>query len=72
MSYQPTKRELEICRLVSLGKSNKEIARKFATTEGAAGSEITRLCAKLFLNNRVQLAVWYVKQSQEDPNLVSA
>jgi DNA-binding CsgD family transcriptional regulator len=52
-----TERELEIARLISEGKTNKQIANKLFITENTAKVHVKNILKKLELKNRQQLAV---------------
>ena len=56
-----TEREVEICRLISEGKNNKEIAEELYLSEGTVKNHITKVLIKLDLRDRTQLAVFTVK-----------
>lgn len=52
-----TARELEIAKLVSQGKSNKEISQELCITEGTVKNHLTKILSKLEVRDRVQLAL---------------
>lgn len=52
-----TSRELEISHSVALGMTNKEIAREFMLSEKTVKYHMTQIMDKLYLRNRVELAV---------------
>ena len=52
-----TKRELEVLRGLSEGKSNKEIARDLDLTEPTIKLHMKTLYRKLEVNNRTQAAI---------------
>jgi DNA-binding NarL/FixJ family response regulator len=56
-----TERELEVARLVSMGATNREIARSLRITEGTARNHISNCLRKLSLRDRTQLAVWVTR-----------
>jgi DNA-binding NarL/FixJ family response regulator len=56
-----TEREIDICRLVSEGKNNKEIADELFLSQGTVKNHITRVLIKLDLRDRTQLAVFGIK-----------
>lgn len=56
-----TDREIDICRLVGEGKSNREIADELYLSEGTVKNHITRVLVKLDLRDRTQLAVFTIK-----------
>lgn len=55
---QLTDREEEIAKLVSYGKSNKEISEILFITEGTVKNNISKILAKLQLRDRTQLALF--------------
>lgn len=56
-----TDREIDICRLIAGGKSNKEIADELYLSEGTVKNHITKVLVKLDLRDRTQLAVFTIK-----------
>jgi len=52
-----TRREAEIARLVGMGLSNREIARRLFITEKTVKSHITNILRKWRLSNRTELAL---------------
>lgn len=56
-----TEREIDICRLVSEGKNNKEIADELFLSQGTVKNHITRVLIKLDLRDRTQLAIFGIK-----------
>lgn len=52
-----SERELEVLRLVTAGKSNREIADKLIISTGTAKSHIHHLCGKLGVRNRTEAAM---------------
>lgn len=53
----PSRRELEVLRLVVLGQTNKTIGRALHIGDNTVRAHIRNLCDKLGCDNRVQLAV---------------
>ncbi|MFW6639391.1 LuxR C-terminal-related transcriptional regulator [Nocardiopsis algeriensis] len=53
-----TRRELEVARLVSGGKSNPEIARALFITPSTAARHIANINRKMGFNSRTQIAAW--------------
>lgn len=53
-----TGRELEILKLLGLGKSNKEIAQTLYITEGTVKNHITKILSLLNVRDRTQAALW--------------
>ena len=56
-----TEREMDVLRLIALGKRNKEIARTLYLTEGTVKGYISAILAKLSVNDRTQAALYAVK-----------
>lgn len=56
-----SERELEVLRLLALGKSNKEIAEQLSLTEVTVRTHISHILAKLGLENRVQAALYALR-----------
>jgi DNA-binding CsgD family transcriptional regulator/tetratricopeptide (TPR) repeat protein len=56
-----TRRELEIVRLVSQGKSSREIARMLFLSQRTVETHISNILGKLNLTNRAQIAAWAVQ-----------
>lgn len=56
-----TEREKGICKLLSEGKNNKEIAEVLFITEGTVKNHITNILVKLDLRDRTQLAIFAVR-----------
>jgi len=61
-----TDREREVLRLVVDGLSNEEIADKLSVSEATVKKHLGRVMTKLHLDNRVQLAVYSVRQGLVD------
>jgi two-component system nitrate/nitrite response regulator NarL len=61
-----TERELEVIRLIAKGMSNKEIAGALNITENTVKVHVRTTLEKLHLNNRVQAAVYAVKEGLLD------
>ncbi|MCW3489522.1 response regulator transcription factor [Dethiobacter alkaliphilus] len=60
-SFQLTKREFEVLKLVGEGLSNDEIAQKLFLTPGTVRNYISNLLVKLSLRDRTQLAIFFHK-----------
>jgi two-component system, NarL family, nitrate/nitrite response regulator NarL len=58
---QFTDRELAILKAIAVGKSNKQIAAQTQVQEVTIKAHITRILAKTGLSNRVQIALYAVK-----------
>jgi DNA-binding NarL/FixJ family response regulator len=57
-----TSRELDVLRLVAVGKPNKQIAAELAISERTARTHVSNVLRKLRLSSRTQAALWAVKQ----------
>jgi NarL family two-component system response regulator LiaR len=64
---QLTERENEVIRLVTQGKSNREIAQALVISEKTAKAHISNILGKLGLEDRTQMAVYAIKNSLVDP-----
>jgi DNA-binding NarL/FixJ family response regulator len=53
-----SEREIEVLRLLTLGKTDQEIARQLVLTDVTIRTHISRILAKLGLKNRVQAALY--------------
>jgi DNA-binding NarL/FixJ family response regulator len=53
-----TERELEVLRLVAVGRSNKQIARELCITVRTANFHVGNILHKLDLVSRVEAAIW--------------
>lgn len=60
-SPQLTEREQEVVRLVTQGKSNREIAEVLVISEKTAKAHISNILGKLGLDDRTQMAVYAIK-----------
>jgi DNA-binding NarL/FixJ family response regulator len=59
-------REREVLKLLVTGMSNKEIADILVVTENTIKTHLTNILAKLHLQNRIQAAVFAVRQGLAD------
>jgi DNA-binding NarL/FixJ family response regulator len=57
-----TSRELDVLRLVAVGKPNKQIAAELAISERTARTHVSRILRKLGLSSRTQAALWAVRE----------
>jgi two-component system nitrate/nitrite response regulator NarL len=57
--------EMKVTELVAQGCKNREIADRFGTTEHVIKNCLRVIYDKLGLWNRVELALWKVKQDSE-------
>ncbi len=62
-----SRRELEVLRETTSGRSNREIAERLFIAEETVKTHVARLLEKLGLKNRTQLGVYAVKQQLVDP-----
>jgi len=62
-NYNLTERELEIIKFIVYGKSYKEIASSLFLSEGSIRNAASVILTKLDLKDRIQLAVFAVKNS---------
>jgi len=61
-STKLTQREKEVLRLLAEGASNKEIAAALCISENTVKNHLRNIMEKLHLQNRVQVAVYAVKE----------
>ncbi len=61
-----TERELEVLRLISLGKSNKDIAEDLVLSEKTVKTHVSNILQKLHLSDRTQAAVYALRQKIVD------
>jgi DNA-binding NarL/FixJ family response regulator len=61
-----TEREIEVLKLITEGMSNKEIADKLSVTENTVKVHVRTTLEKLHLRNRVQAAVYAVREGLVD------
>jgi two-component system nitrate/nitrite response regulator NarL len=65
-----TVREIEVLQLIAEGKSNQEIAESLVISESTVKNHLRNILGKLHLQNRIQAAVYAVRQGLvEDPPL---
>jgi DNA-binding NarL/FixJ family response regulator len=62
MDERLSQHEIEIVVALAEGLTNREIAERVGISEDAVASDLSRVLRKLGLRNRVQVAVWAVKQ----------
>jgi len=65
---QLTEREINVVRLVTQGKSNREIAEVLVISEKTAKAHVSNILGKLGLEDRTQLAVYAIKNKLVDPD----
>jgi DNA-binding NarL/FixJ family response regulator len=57
-----TAREIEVLRLVGVGRPNKQIAAELLISERTARTHVSSILAKLGLSSRTQAALWAVRE----------
>ena len=62
-----TARQMEILKLVAIGKSNKQIARDLALSENTVKAHVSAILKSLNLENRTQAGVLAEKAGWSDP-----
>lgn len=62
---QLTRRERDILQLITLGMTNKAIARKLSITESTVKVHVKHLLKKMKLKSRVEAAVWALQNGYE-------
>ena len=60
-SDELTERELDVVRLVAMGRSNREIAEQLFISEKTVKTHISNILGKLNLEHRTQLAIYAIK-----------
>lgn len=63
---QLSDRERQVLELIVVGMTNKEIAEKLVITENTVKTYISNILVKLHLDNRIQAAVYAVRQGLVD------
>ncbi len=53
-----SEREIEVLKLLAIGKANKEIAQQLKLSEGTVKTHVSIVLAKLGLNSRTQAAIY--------------
>ena len=61
-----TERELEVLRLISLGKSNRDISEDLVLSEKTVKTHVSNILQKLHLSDRTQAAVYALRQKIVD------
>ncbi len=61
-----TKREMDVLKEITRGKSNKEIASSLFITEKTAKTHVSNILAKLQLQDRTQLALYAIRNGITD------
>ena len=67
-SVHLTRRELEVARLVALGKSNRDIAQALVLTPGTAANHVRRILTKCGFSSRSEIAAWMVGRGLVPPD----
>jgi len=62
-----TKREEELVQLVAEGLTNRDIARQLSLTEHTVRNYLFRILNKLGTSNRLELALYVIKQTEAHP-----
>ena len=57
-----TRREYEVARLVSRGRSNRQVADRLQISEQTVKNHIQSIFRKLAIDNRVELAIYFRRQ----------
>jgi DNA-binding NarL/FixJ family response regulator len=66
-----TARELEVLRMMSAGKSNKEIGAAFHITEGTVKVHMNHILRKLKVSSRTEAISQAIKRGLVPPGIVS-
>jgi DNA-binding NarL/FixJ family response regulator len=66
LTAQLTSRELEVLRLVGVGKANKEIAAQLTISDRTARTHVSNILRKLGLSSRTQAALWAAREGLVD------
>jgi DNA-binding NarL/FixJ family response regulator len=61
-----TTRELEVLKLLGVGKANKQIATELEISERTARTHVSNILGKLGLSSRTQAALWAVREGLVD------
>lgn len=67
-----SRREREVAALVAEGLTNREIGQRLFVSERTVDAHLEHVREKLALNNRTQVAAWFVAQSQAAVETISA
>jgi len=66
LTAELTSRELEVLRLVGMGRANKEIAAELRISERTARTHVSNILGKLGLSSRTQAALWAAREGVVD------
>ena len=61
----PSPRQLRVIEMVALGLKNREIAEDLSTTEQVIKNYLHKIYAKIGVENRIKLALWFEEQVYE-------
>ncbi len=60
-----TPRQSQVARLISMGKTNAEVARELGITEGTVKNYVHDCCVRLNIpHDRLNLALWYLSHNK--------
>ena len=62
---KPSPRQLRVIEMVALGLKNREIAEDLGTTEQVVKNHLHKIYAKIGVESRLELALWYEEQVYE-------
>jgi DNA-binding NarL/FixJ family response regulator len=65
-AHDITEKEYQVIQLVSEGYSNKEIAERIFLSEGTVRNYLSQILEKLELRDRTQLAIFYIRHTNEN------
>lgn len=65
-THDITEKEYQVIQLVSEGYSNKEIAERIFLSEGTVRNYLSQILEKLELRDRTQLAIFYLRHTNEN------
>ena len=63
---QLTEREIDVMRLVTQGKSNREIAQELVISEKTAKAHVSNILGKLGVEDRTQMAIYAITHNLVD------
>jgi DNA-binding CsgD family transcriptional regulator/tetratricopeptide (TPR) repeat protein len=66
-----TPRELQVARLIAVGRSNKEIAAELVISQRTAENHVEHILTKLGFTSRAQVAAWVAGTTGQSRRLVS-
>jgi DNA-binding NarL/FixJ family response regulator len=62
---KPSPRQLRVIEMVALGLKNREIAENLGTTEQVVKNHLHKIYAKIEVENRLKLELWFEEQVYE-------